>query len=162
MNTEEILKTLNLEEIDEETRRVVGITLQAFDKFAGADKLMDKDEFVKMLDEGHYVNNKFERQKAFEFCDTNADGMISRCEFVAAVVRVDPRDIWRRFFNDFDKNRDGTISDKELQEAMKKLRDYDYDTSTINRYIDKHDRNKDGKLEYNEFIDIFANAGKKA
>lgn len=156
MDSDEIIKTLKLEDTDEETRRIIGITLQAFDKYAGADKQMDKEEFMKMMSDGRYVNNKFERQKAFEFCDTTGDGVISRCEFVAAVVRVDPREIWRRFFNDFDKNRDGTISEKELQNAMVKLRDYEYDTKVIDRYINKHDKNKDGRIDYNEFIQIFS------
>merc|ERR1711988_1955540 len=56
-----------------------------------------------------------------------------------------------RLFREFDRNRDGDISEREFLRAMDKLR-LDLTDSEAKRLMRRFDRNNDGRIAYREFI----------
>merc|ERR1712054_62383 len=56
-----------------------------------------------------------------------------------------------RIFREFDRNRDGDISEREFLRAMDKLR-LDVTDSEARRLMRRFDRNNDGRISYREFI----------
>merc|ERR1711975_192113 len=56
-----------------------------------------------------------------------------------------------RLFREFDRNRDGDISEREFLRAMDKLR-LDLTDSEARRLMRRFDRNNDGRISYREFI----------
>ena len=55
----------------------------------------------------------------------------------------------QRFFNDFDLNKDGNVSVEEIKEVLSRCNLVDDDVETL---VLLHDKNKDGKLQYEEFV----------
>merc|ERR1712167_343407 len=56
-----------------------------------------------------------------------------------------------RLFREFDRNRDGDISEREFLRAMDKLR-LDLTDREAKRLMRRFDRNNDGRISYREFI----------
>jgi Ca2+-binding EF-hand superfamily protein len=59
----------------------------------------------------------------------------------------------QRIFNDFDKNKDGTISVSELEEALKKLGCRTKENE-LNELLKEFDKDDSGFLDYKEFCQI--------
>ena len=79
------------------------------------------------------AGNTYSQEDAFEKADLNKDGYISRGEYDAAVTSK---------FNEYDANKDGVIDKHEFNTAKKPEAAIEYEFL---------DRNKDGKLNMDEF-----------
>lgn len=82
--------------------------------------------------------------------DADGDGNISWEEFLAATVEAKmvkhQQQIWEAF-NAFDKDGSGSITVDELRMIMK-----DEDPAKIEAYIKEYDTDKDGTINYEEFL----------
>ncbi|KER25713.1 EF hand [Opisthorchis viverrini] len=87
--------------------------------------------------------------------DKDKDGFISKEEFSAAVKKIKPNRIseaqLRQLFKKADKKNCGKLDAKELRACLLQ-HDKTLDTNHVDEWIRKHDKNKDGKLNYEEFI----------
>ncbi|TGZ56137.1 hypothetical protein CRM22_010203 [Opisthorchis felineus] len=87
--------------------------------------------------------------------DKDKDGFISKEEFSAAVKKIKPNRIseaqLRQLFKKADRKNCGKLDAKELRTCLLQ-HDKTLDTNRVDEWIRKHDKNKDGKLNYEEFI----------
>merc|ERR1711988_1160313 len=86
----------------------------------------------------------------------SADGDDDEDELATKVQRIlrrrdDGPGEMDRLFREFDRNRDGDISEREFLRAMDKLR-LDLTDSEARRLMRRFDRNNDGRISYREFI----------
>jgi Ca2+-binding EF-hand superfamily protein len=79
------------------------------------------------------IGNAYTQEDAFEKADVNKDGHISRDEYDAAVTSK---------FNEYDANKDGVIDRHEFNAKKDNNAAIEYEFL---------DRNKDGKLNMDEF-----------
>merc|ERR1711998_346937 len=79
--------------------------------------------------------------------DEDEDELASK---VRKILRRRDEDLGR-LFREFDRNRDGDISEREFLRAMDKLR-LDVTDSEARRLMRRFDRNNDGRISYREFI----------
>ncbi|KAF5404879.1 Calmodulin [Paragonimus heterotremus] len=129
-----------------------------------AEKLMnlfaelDKDKNGKItkeeLNEGLRKQN-FEKEQIEELMqelDLDGDGTITLGEYkVALGLTYESLTEWRRLFDQLDTDRSGDISLPELKACFDNA-GMTILTSGITAWIAEHDRNKDGKLDYQEFL----------
>ncbi|KAA3679252.1 troponin C, slow skeletal and cardiac muscles, partial [Paragonimus westermani] len=84
--------------------------------------------------------------------DLDGDGTITLGEYkVALGLTYEPPAQWRRLFNELDTDRSGDISLPELKACFENA-GMTVLTSGLVAWIADHDRNKDGKLDYQEFL----------
>ncbi|KAL1170140.1 hypothetical protein V6Z11_A05G193700 [Gossypium hirsutum] len=85
--------------------------------------------------------------------DVDKSGTIDYIEFVTATMhrhRLDREDNIRKAFNYFDKDSNGFITRDELRQAMTQ---YGMgDEATIDEVIEDVDTDKDGRINYEEFV----------
>ena len=93
--------------------------------------------------------------------DYFGNGMINYSEFLAATLDAktflsgeegDAK--LRAIFQQFDTDNSGFISTDNIKIAMEKM-GREITQEEINEILEKHDTNKDGKLQYEEFVSIF-------
>ena len=86
--------------------------------------------------------------------DTDKSGKIDYTEFLAATldekIYLKEQRLFE-VFRAFDKDESGKISKEEL---MKLLQIEDDPDKKIGKLIDEIDKNKDGEIDYNEFLDM--------
>ena len=91
--------------------------------------------------------------KIFDSIDCNKNGKIDYSEFIAATIDkkiyLDERKLLEAF-NIFDKDKKGKISKEDFEKILKDD-DLFYDDN-IKKIIDEVDKNKDGFIDYNEFL----------
>ncbi|ORZ13376.1 calmodulin [Lobosporangium transversale] len=61
-------------------------------------------------------------------------------------------------FNAIDKDGDGFITEKEFIESLKNL-NRDPEEYDIQRFFSRGDNNKDGKINFNEFLEVYMTLG---
>ena len=67
--------------------------------------------------------------------------------------RMEPsKELVRQMFLGLDKNKDGTISAYELRIFCKLFKPHDSEEEPFSDLLVKFDSNKDGKIDYNEFV----------
>merc|ERR1740121_3247700 len=72
----------------------------------------------------------------------------------AAAGGADDEQVVRKAFSKFDKNGDGTITREELAKILKSLDPEKYsDDARIEQMIEDADSDKDGVIDYMEFVD---------
>jgi len=69
----------------------------------------------------------------------------------------------RQVFNIFDRDRDGSITIEDVQEVMKSMNSLENELEMpsidqIREAFEKYDENKNGRIEFNEFLNIEINA----
>ena len=93
----------------------------------------------------------------FQALDVDRNGKIDYTEFIAATLQRANylrNDRLLEAFLNFDKDKSGKISKEELLEALKANKTQEKE---IEKYIKAVDKNKDGKIDYNEFLDLMQN-----
>ncbi|MCQ2821526.1 MAG: protein kinase [archaeon] len=92
-------------------------------------------------------------EEIFNKLDTDRSGCIDYNEFLAATlsteIEKDERAL-RDAFNMFDIDHSGKISKQEIASIFKTTPDADY----ITKIFKKYDTNKDGEIDFNEFINM--------
>ena len=88
--------------------------------------------------------------------DSNNNGVIDYTEFIAACMYSqdysEERQI-RQAFMYFDKDNSGTISSDELRQCLQS-EDQTLSDEEVNALISEVDSNKDGLIDYKEFLDM--------
>jgi calcium-dependent protein kinase len=100
-----------------------------------------------------------ELQALMEAADQNGDGTIDWQEFVAATIhmgKLENEDAVARAFKHFDRDNSGTITDDEVAVVLK---DQGLSPEDISALIAEHDSNKDGVIDYQEFLAMMRNQG---
>ena len=93
----------------------------------------------------------------FQALDVDRNGNIAYTEFIAATLQRANylrNDRLLEAFLNFDKDKSGKITKEELLEALKANKTQEKE---IEKYIKAVDKNKDGKIDYNEFLDLMQN-----
>ena len=93
----------------------------------------------------------------FQALDVDRNGKIDYTEFIAATLQRANylrNDRLLEAFLNFDKDKSGKITKEELLEALKANKTQEKE---IEKYIKAVDKNKDGKIDYNEFLDLMQN-----
>eukprot|EP00058_Branchiostoma_floridae_P007880 XP_002593368.1 hypothetical protein BRAFLDRAFT_70859 [Branchiostoma floridae] len=99
-------------------------------------------------------------------CDKNGNGKLELDEFKtvikvlqeAAVALEDPEKSaadMRDVCKEFDKNGDGFLTKAELQEGMQEA--MGMSAESCEKLLSVADKNGDGKLDYNEFVNVLVN-----
>jgi len=115
----------------------------------------DKNGFVSLQEAQAVLSERFgftqaQTQNYLTICDKNQDGQLSYGEFVDFYIRIKEKiaEIGG-IFRQFDANGDGVVSVAEAKEAMRKL---NFSQPEIEMLVDTYDVNRDGKLQYEEFV----------
>ncbi|KAL4204056.1 hypothetical protein AMTRI_Chr01g107810 [Amborella trichopoda] len=94
-----------------------------------------------------------EVRQLMEAADVDGNGTIDYIEFITATMhlnRMEKEDHLYTAFEYFDKDKSGYITMEELEQALKK---YNMgDEKTINEIIAEVDTDRDGKINYDEFV----------
>ena len=125
----------------------------AFDE--GKDGQISLDELKKGLEQMHskkYTDEEIE--DLFNALDVDHNGKIDYTEFISATLEeaeyLKQERLSEAFMN-FDINRSGKISKDELVTALKAN---SCQEKEIEKFIKAVDKNGDGKIDYNEFVDL--------
>ncbi|KAL2348002.1 hypothetical protein Fmac_002002 [Flemingia macrophylla] len=96
-----------------------------------------------------------EVRQLMEAADVDGNGTIDYIEFITATMhmnRMEREDHLYTAFEYFDKDKSGYITIEELESALKK---YNMgDEKTIKEIIAEVDTNNDGRINYDEFVDM--------
>ena len=88
--------------------------------------------------------------------DTDKNGMINYNEFVAACLEnsiMQNEKYLKHVFQSFDKDKSGKISKKEFKEILEEAGVTQLPGKAIDELVESCDRNKDGEIDYMEFLE---------
>ncbi|CAH8581608.1 unnamed protein product [Schistosoma turkestanicum] len=134
---------------------VMCILEQEFDSIdKNSDGFLSKAEIIKCLERFGFEKSKAE--ELIKLYDENKDGKISKSEFMRATnKKLSQCDVscaaLRKIFREMDKNKNGKISKDELRNYMKSDCNFIFPVP-VEQWVEKYDKNKDGTLNYEEFI----------
>jgi Ca2+-binding EF-hand superfamily protein len=113
-------------------------------------------ELSTMLRKKGYKDSDAKIRKMFNAVDTSGDNKISLEEYKIAMGLMPAKDhkaaTMRSVFRSFDINGDGTIDRKELDEVFRSM-GKSLSPDEINRIISMADKDRNGSLNYEEFIE---------
>ena len=107
------------------------------------------EEMKKVISKGD-INIKFD-EDIFKKIDTDNSGNIEYTEFISASIEKNVymnEQKLRDAFNLFDTDKNGKISKKEIERVLK----MGVDAKEIDAIMAKHDTNKDGEIDFKEFM----------
>ena len=107
------------------------------------------EEMKKAISKGD-INIKFD-EDIFKKIDTDNSGNIEYTEFISASIEKNVymnEQKLRDAFNLFDTDKNGKISKKEIERVLK----MGVDAKEIDAIMAKHDTNKDGEIDFKEFM----------
>ncbi|CDS37358.1 Calcium binding protein [Echinococcus multilocularis] len=88
--------------------------------------------------------------------DLNGDGIITLGEYkIALGISTQPLEAWRELFEELDKDKSGSIEVAELKHFLDDA-NMDSLVPVLDDWIADYDVNKDGKLQYREFLGFIA------
>ena len=91
--------------------------------------------------------------------DTNGNGFIDYTEFLAGCMRSKiylKEDHLRTAFEYFDKDNSGSISIDEIKQVLSSD-EFLIPDAEIEKIVKEVDMNKDGQVDYNEFLEMMRN-----
>ncbi|CAL8077348.1 unnamed protein product [Calicophoron daubneyi] len=129
---------------------------EAFNSFdLNRDGEIDCEELEKALRKLGLEPTKGEVKAMIKQVDTDNSGTMNFMEFITMVEQKkkyqDTDENLRKSFKFFDKDGDGYITAVELKSVISKV-NTNVTTKEIEEMIKKVDKNKDGRLDYDEFI----------
>ena len=122
---------------------------------------LDRNEIEAMLRElKKKPPTKNQLNKIFEQADTNGDGAISFDEFVDVItkLRKDKEAEIRECFKIFDQDGNGTIDKQELYNIFLMTKE-EVEPADVDILFDQYDLDKNGVIDFNEFIAIYRDLG---
>ncbi len=120
------------------------------------DNMISKEELLKGFKKCDYFShsNVLELNLLFDTIDTNGNSRVDFEEFVSACIKVDNEEASEKLklaFDFFDSDSNGKICINELKTALLyKSRNLNIDT--LYTIMNKMDLNRDGYVDFNEFI----------
>jgi calcium-dependent protein kinase len=113
-----------------------------------------KDAFIR-LNIKDYEN---EIENIFNSIDTDKSGMIDYTEFLSASINGNNEILSKKTLKDtfklLDNDNSGKISKNNIMNVLKLE---NLNEKIIDNYINKYDLNKDGEIDYNEFLNVMEN-----
>ena len=137
--------------------------MEAFNLFdKDCDGNIDIRELATVMRTLGYNPNKEELDDIIQTFDEDGSGTIDKDEFINLLTtklreQKEDKDLLE-IFNMFDKNRDGFISEDDINYIIDEVND-DLDEDIVSELIRKGDEDNDGKISFIEFKKIFI--GKK-
>lgn len=136
----------------------IDLLIKEFNQFdADGDGEISIQEFKNTISKFHKAPPE-EIERIFKLVDSDNSGRINYTEFIAATMN---QNIYLReeklyqAFKMFDKNNDGVITPDEIKAVLGSDPKYkDQDTKMWERIIEDADTNKDGHIDYDEFIKL--------
>lgn len=95
-----------------------------------------------------------EVSKLMKSCDVDGNGTLSYEEFIAATIhqnKLESQEHLFMAFSHFDADNSGYITQDEL---LTSLKDHGLPTDNVEELISNADKNGDGKIDYEEFVDM--------
>ncbi|TGZ65116.1 hypothetical protein CRM22_006024 [Opisthorchis felineus] len=124
------------------------------------DAHISKTELLEELRETGMEESQI--QEVFANLDLDGDGLISLGEYkVALGLTYEGLEDWKQLFDEIDTDRSGDITVDELERLVKKDR-LPITRSAITEWIQDHDRNNDGKLNFKEFLTFVGKQAERA
>ncbi|VDN14218.1 unnamed protein product [Dibothriocephalus latus] len=115
---------------------------------------LTRDELVAVLKDNGMAAAKAD--KLMEKLDLNGDGIITFGEYkVALNISSQPMDAWKELFESLDKDGSGTVSAEELKAYLQQTGSENLQ-DTVDAWMEDYDTNKDGQLNYREFLGFIA------
>ncbi|PSC68183.1 calcium-dependent kinase [Micractinium conductrix] len=116
------------------------------------------DELRAALQEKGSLLKQEELEGLLTLIDQDANGTIDYEEFIAATLsqhQLEKQENMRAAFAHFDTDGSGTISRDELREALRASFAGSVDSEVeIEKIIAESDKNGDGQIDYNEFVEL--------
>ena len=113
-----------------------------------------KDAFIRL----NIKNYENEIENIFNSIDTDKNGIIDYTEFLSASINgnlsIISKKTLKNTFLLLDKDNSGKISKKNLLNVLKLD---NLNEKIVDNYIKKYDINKDGEIDYNEFLEMMDN-----
>ena len=147
----------------ENQRRILEIT-EAFNLFdKDCDGNIDIKELVTVMRTLGYNPNQEELDDIIKTFDVDKSGTIDKEEFINLLTtkikeQKDDKDLLE-IFNMFDKDRDGLISEKDINYIIDEIGE-DFGEDIVKKLINMGDEDKDGKINFIEFKKIFISKNK--
>ncbi|OIW06238.1 hypothetical protein TanjilG_28763 [Lupinus angustifolius] len=97
--------------------------------------------------------SEYEIRQLMDAADVDNNGTIDYAEFITATMhrhKLDKEESLRKAFQYFDKDNSGYVTRDELRQALTEYKMGD--EATIDEVIDDVDTDKDGKINYEEFV----------
>ena len=113
-----------------------------------------EDAFIRL----NIKNYENEIENIFNSIDTDKNGIIDYTEFLSASINgnlsIISKKTLKNTFLLLDKDNSGKISKKNLLNVLKLD---NLNEKIVDNYIKKYDINKDGEIDYNEFLEMMDN-----
>jgi len=114
------------------------------------DGTISKDELEEFLDHKNMTQNQMD--ELMQKMDLDQNGVIDLKEFtyhyIESMIDVSFNQSLKEAFENADKNKDGFIGKDEIKYLMK----YFFRCSDVENFMDNVDLDKDGKMNYKEFL----------
>lgn len=136
------------------TEEIFGLR-QAFDAFDTANNgTISLEEFKAAMEKSEVKYSEKDIEKIFQSIDVGADGEIYYLEFLAATLEAHGRITEERLaeaFDRIDSDDSGIISKKNLRELLGEK----YSEEKINNILNEADTDKDGGINFDDFLRTF-------
>jgi len=118
------------------------------------DGTLTLEEVREGMDKLGFKDKNIDIEEIFKSIDTDRSGVINYTEFIASTMDQKlylKEEKLYEAFKTFDKDGSGKISIEELKQILKLQGD---EIKNVEETMKKFDTNKDGEIDYNEFIEM--------
>lgn len=150
---------MSVKDVSEETLKDWREAFGMFDK--NGDNLISAGELGTVMRNLGQNPTDDDVRKMISDVDIDANGFVDFNEFVSMMIKfqsssTDPEEEMREAFKVFDKDGNGFISAQELHTVMCNLGE-NLSEEDIKEMIKEADLDKDGQVNYNEFVKLMVN-----